>query len=857
METFKEFFVKSLKFYSYEDYFSDVNIRYRSIFYYPHTKFITSELTLVNKYYGFKDWNLELVLKLDQSYSYDDQPFLEKTIKKFVKKDETEIKITEDIRLKNVMCGTYFSNEFSLSFYCDDDLVELNDFIVYYNNDFSRDYNPFFEITSVKMSSEKSEQQSVFSQYTNHIYMTLDLNYLFEERYLYEDDPDFMKCEIFFVLRNEAGEKINEHCEDFEMFWSDHYDVIDLNITSMLNNRMLIGDYTIDVIFAGCSLRQHKFKIDNYDDILDDGYGDAYKIIESQIDRVTYEDFVSEELYEFVGLEEIKKEIKKIEDYVQFKKGTKDFYKGNNPNLKFHFIFSGNPGTGKTKLALKLGRIFRDMGILSKGSVSVVSRNNLVGRVVGETALKTAKQIEDARGGILFIDDAYSLFKDKNVMDYGIEAIEILLKEMSDGKGDLIVIAAGYPKEMDLFLKSNPGLASRFKYHFNFPDFSKEELLQIAVNRARKKHFTVSNEAFQYLEKKINKTKNLNDDKFGNARFIINIVDKAEINFSSRLMENNTNPIIQSVPLVFEKEDFEGLFEDSSPLKKHNFSVNEYSFNKALEKLNKLTGLGNIKREITELAKILKYYREENIDFNNKISLHSVFKGNPGTGKTTVARIISTLYKSLGLLEKGHLVECDRAGLVAEYIGHTAIKTNQLIDKAMGGVLFIDEAYSLYKGDSRDFGNEAIETLLKRMEDSRGKFVVICAGYSDEMEEFLRSNPGLKSRFDRIYEFKDYSSEELLEIAMTQFKARGLEANNVLSKLMQLINLVSKKRDKYFGNAREIRNLTSKISLKHDLRLANLDKKDRTDEVKRYLIDYDLDIKLNIPLKDNPPIGFQ
>lgn len=180
--------------------------------------------------------------------------------------------------------------------------------------------------------------------------------------------------------------------------------------------------------------------------------------------------------------------------------------------------------------------------------------------------------------------------------------------------------------------------------------------------------------------------------------------------------------------------------------------------------LDDLIGLNLVKEEIATLVNYIKMkqMRDEMSLKSPDVSYHCVFLGNPGTGKTTVARIIADIYRELGILKRGHLVETDRSGLVAEYVGQTAVKTNQMIDKALDGVLFIDEAYSLVQGSSEDYGSEAIATLLKRMEDDRDRLVVILAGYTNEMEVFINSNPGLRSRFNRYIHFEDYSAEELL-----------------------------------------------------------------------------------------------
>lgn len=193
------------------------------------------------------------------------------------------------------------------------------------------------------------------------------------------------------------------------------------------------------------------------------------------------------------------------------------------------------------------------------------------------------------------------------------------------------------------------------------------------------------------------------------------------------------------------------------------------------------------------------------------LSYHCVFIGNPGTGKTTVARILACIYKELGILEKGHLVETDRSGLVAEYVGQTAVKTNKIIDSAMGGILFIDEAYSLVTNSSNDYGKEAIATLLKRMEDDRERLVVILAGYTQEMKEFIDSNPGLQSRFNRYIEFKDYSEEELLQIYLGNLKKyEYVITDGAIEKMKRVINKAIINKDHNFGNARWVRNIFEK-----------------------------------------------
>ena len=238
--------------------------------------------------------------------------------------------------------------------------------------------------------------------------------------------------------------------------------------------------------------------------------------------------------------------------------------------------------------------------------------------------------------------------------------------------------------------------------------------------------------------------------------------------------------------------------------------------------LNELIGLGGIKREVNNLINMVSIHklRQQNGLKTVDMSLHMVFSGNPGTGKTMIARLMSRIYKSLGVLKKGHLVEVDRSGLVAGYVGQTATKTSAVIEKALGGVLFIDEAYTLNSKSENDFGQEAIDTLLKAMEDHREDLVVIVAGYDGLMDQFIHSNPGLESRFNRYLHFDDYTTDEMLAILDLQLKKGQYQLTDEAREAMRAYIEAANTSSIAFGNARGVRNIFERLLIEQANRLA-------------------------------------
>lgn len=529
-------------------------------------------------------------------------------------------------------------------------------------------------------------------------------------------------------------------------------------------------------------------------------------------------------LNRLIGLSKVKNTITEIINYIEYNKVRVQHGFKDDSISSMHAVFSGNPGTGKTTVVKLLGGIYKSLGLLSKGHVLEVSRADLVANFIGQTAPKTKETIEKARGGILFIDEAYSLARradDKQ--DFGNEAIEILLKEMSDGPGDIAIMVAGYPEEMQTFLASNPGLSSRFNNHFHFDDFLPEELMKIAELACREEEVKLDEGAKEELIKYLTNSYRNRDKTFGNARMVFNIIDRAKKNKAMRLMDKTDIFKLDKEEIsLIKKEDILSLVSNEQK-EKLNLKIDHEKLNLALIELDELVGLDELKKEINELIMLTKYYIEQGINITGKFSLHFSLSGNPGTGKTTIARLLGTLFNALGILERGHVIEVDRGDLVAGYVGQTAIKTKEVIDSAIGGVLFIDEAYALTSKSGNDFGNEAIETILKEMEDNRNSFSVIVAGYPNEMEAFLKSNPGLHSRFNNHFTLPDFKENELEEILNIFLGNENFILTKEAEDAIQAVLKESKSQaDKYFGNARFVRQLSDQIIKNAHLRLAKL-----------------------------------
>ena len=548
-------------------------------------------------------------------------------------------------------------------------------------------------------------------------------------------------------------------------------------------------------------------------------------------DVLTYADIVGEDATEeisvddimkefdsFVGMQSVKDAVRRIAKEIAVQKQLIEMGEAAEGLTKYNFILTGNPGTGKSTVARIFGKVFKALGVTSTDRVTEKVPKDIIGQFVNESDKKMDAAINEAMGGVLFLDEAYDLepmdAAGQSTSSEGKKAVQLLMTRMENEAGKFVVICAGYPKEMATFMNSNPGLKRRFSHTIHIEDYTADELLEIyeRAAKAKKYNFSLADDAVRM--KALNMFRNMiamKDDKFGNAGEAMKKVAETKTNINNRLM---SIPPDQWTPEVLHT----ALAEDIPYEEPAKVSIED-----CLAELNALIGLGGVKDALTKLAHTINNEIESAKQENRRPEIplgHYLFLGNPGTGKTTVARLMGKILYSMGALPTPNVVEVGKSNLVGRYVGDTEAITSHVIDTAMGGILFIDEAYQLA---SDQFGRNALEVLVARLENDRGKFVCIAAGYTYEMESFISENSGFESRFpqrNRIT-FEDYNPDELFQIFMIYANKGGymldpMAENAVRGKLTMLYN----NRGRSFGNGRDARNLFDEVKSNLAARLA-------------------------------------
>ena len=522
-------------------------------------------------------------------------------------------------------------------------------------------------------------------------------------------------------------------------------------------------------------------------------------------------------LDELIGIESVKKEVRSLCQTIQNNQKRKSLgLTAENP--KIHIILTGNPGTGKTTVARILGKLFYAMQLLPSDKVLETGSLDMTAGYVGQTKDKVNELCDKAMGGVLFIDEAYYLAgSDSSANSFGNEAVGTLLKRMEDDRGKFVVIATGYQKEMQNFLRMNPGLDSRFEHKIHIDDYTAEELFAILQLQVKKAQFIFADDEAEERSRLAIKDLCKNKTKdFANARTVRTLFDTIKLRMDSRIFRLPAESLTKETLITICAADI--------PHEERKVCTAEEVF----AELNELIGMEKVKKAVRELYNTVQINKEmERLGQTpKKPEIHIALTGNPGTGKTTVARILGKLFASMGLLSSDKVIECDRSKVVAKYVGHTAQNMQRLCDDATGGILFIDEVYTLA---TDDFGREATDTLMKRMEDDRGKFVVVVAGYKIKMNEWMATNEGLASRFTHHIHIDDYNDSELYELFCLYTKKDGLtltrEAQDIAQKF---ITHIWQNRSRDFANGRTIRKFFDAVVRKKNSRVIALPKNERT-----------------------------
>ena len=475
-------------------------------------------------------------------------------------------------------------------------------------------------------------------------------------------------------------------------------------------------------------------------------------------------------------------------------------------------IFAGDPGTCKSTVARLFAGIAKEKGVLSSGVFVERGGMDLDGPVcVG--AIREA--FTAAKGGVLFIDEAYSMGSQT--------AISTLVQEIENRRDETIVILAGYNERMKKWLELNEGLKSRLPHYIEFPNYTTEELTEIFISMASSRGFELKDDVIDKVSYILDKARRV--DNFGNGRYVRNLLDKALLNQSPRVLGDR-----DSAENIKDSKLFELKPEDITPLEDGEVDVREPGT--AAKELDEMVALKNVKeiiKKITNNCKLKKLCVKKGIK-KDPATLHMVFTGNPGTAKTTVARLWAEIARDEQILATGNFVEVGRADLIGDHVGDTEKIVKQKFREAQGGVLFIDEAYALNDHHDGSYGDNALDTIIQLMENNREDTVFVFGGYPEPMEALLAKNPGMKSRIAFHVNFDDYSVDELCDITKLMLKQKSMSiTDEAMDKLRGIYEKVCNQKD--YGNGRFVRSIIEDAEMNIADRIADYDEADITKEL--------------------------
>jgi len=556
------------------------------------------------------------------------------------------------------------------------------------------------------------------------------------------------------------------------------------------------------------------------------------------VDRMVQEKSSYEKLNNMVGLNLVKEQIKKILANNILERERKRQKGSEYETGTMHMIFAGNPGSAKTTVAKLFAGIAKEKGVLKSGAFVERGGMDFNGPF---SASEIRRAFEAAKGGVLFVDEAYALKDDV--------AVTVLIQEMENRRDDVIVVLAGYNERMNKFMEMNEGLKSRIPYWIDFPDYNTQELTEIFKLMLREKGISATEEVIQEAQYIFDKARYV--ENFGNGRYVRNLLEQAIQNQSARLLEEK-----KEVSGICKKELFLIIKEDIAVVGEGLKDVRESGT--ARKELDEMIGLSSVKEIIKKAIadfKIKKFCMEKGIR-RGKASMHMVFTGNPGTAKTTVARLFAEIMGDEKILPTGKFVEAGRADLIGTHVGETAPLVKSKFREAQGGILFIDEAYALCDNGKNSYGDEAINTLVQEMENHREDTIVVFAGYPEQMKEFLDRNPGLSSRIAFHVDFEDYSVDELCDITKLMVSKKEMTiTDEAMEKLRAGYEKASASSD--YGNGRFVRKTLEEAEMNLAQRLSDIKEEDITLEMVTTIEARDIP-KMNVErYSEKKTIGFR